>query len=393
MTTPYIPQQPPQLPPGIQYAQQPNYAPPPAYPQQGPPQYQQPYIPPQQPQYQQPYQPPQGMDRNTRLSGPGIPQELQGRTVGEALQYYGIMREDFVRRNQPQQQPPQYQQPQPQQQPYQPPQYQQPQQQQGPPSAQPRGPQQQQQQPVDPMRQIVVEAVREAMPQMLEPLVQPMRQGQVEKAFSDTRMKFAQDPMVPFDRVAGEVVQSLQGADAQTLANPAAWEAAYYHAKGLALSRPQGQQQQPPQGGPQYQPYPQQPSFQQVTPQTQPSAAFIEGPTPPAPSLNGGFGGGSADPRDEIFARRFGVPVEVYRSWKPQQGQQQGPIGLMKQPTPFGGVPPQNAFGGPPVMQQPMYQQPPGWGPQAFQQPMPYQRPVPPGWYDPNLSGGGYSGF
>lgn len=389
MTMPFAPQAP--LPPGIQYAQQPGYAPPPAYPQQQP-QYQQPQYqpPPQQPQAPL-YQPPQGMDRNTRLSGPGIPQELQGRTVGEALQYYGIMREDFVRRNQPQYQQPQAPQfgQQPQQQQQQQPQYQQ-QPQQGQPSAQPRGPQGQ----PDPMRQMVAEVMRETMPGMLEPLVQPMRQSQVEKAYTDTRAKFAQDQMVPFDRVAGEVMQSLQGADPATLANPAAWEAAYYHAKGLALSRPQGQQQQHQlPGGPQYQPYPQAPSFQQVQPQAQPSAAFVEGPTPPAP-MNGAFGGygGSADPRDEIFAKRFGVPVEVYRTWKPAQGQNQGPIGLMKQPTPFGGVPPQNAFGGAPQYQQPMYQQPPGWGPQ-YQQPMQYQRPVPPGWYDPNQNGGGYSGF
>lgn len=387
MTAPFAPQAP--LPPGIQYAQQPGYAPPPAYPQQQP-QYQ------QAPQYQPPpqapqapfYQPPQGMDRNARLSGPGIPQELQGRTVGEALQYYGIMREDFVRRNQPQYQQPQ-QQPQfgqqPQQQQQQQPQYQQ-QPQQGQPSAQPRGPQGQ----PDPMRQMVADVMRETMPAMLEPLVRPVQQDQVERAYGSVRQKFAQDSMVPFDRVAGEVMQSLQGADPATLANPAAWEAAYYHAKGLALSRPQGQQPQPLPGGPQYQPYPQQPSFQQVQAQTQPSAAFVEGPTPPAPSFGGNGFGSSADPRDEIFAKRFGVPVEVYRTWKSQPGNSQGPIGLMRQPTPFGGVPPQNAFGGPPQLQ---YQQPPGWGPQQYQQPMPYQRPVPPGWYDPNLNGGGYSGF
>lgn len=388
MTAPYAPPGTP-LPPGIQYAQQPGYAPPPAYPQQQP-QYQQPQYqpPPQQPQAPL-YQPPQGADRNTRLSGPGIPQELQGRTVGEAMQYYGIMREDFVRRNQPQ-----YQQPQaPQQQPQfgqqyqqgQPP-YQQPPQN-GQPSAQPRGPQGQ----PDPMRQMVADVMRETMPAMLEPLVRPVQQDQVERAYSSVRQKFAQDQMVPFDRVAGDIMQSLQGADPATLANPAAWEAAYYHAKGLALSRPQGQPQQQPAGGPQYQPYPQS-TFQQVQPQTQPSAAFVEGPTPPAPSLNGAFGGGT-DPRDEIFAKRFGVPVEVYRTWKSQPGTSQGPIGLMRQPTPFGGVPPQNSFGGPPQYQQPVYQQPPGWGPQGYQQPMPYQRPVPPGWYDPNLNGGGYSGF
>lgn len=45
------------------------------------------------PQTPQPQAAPAGLDPNTRLSGPGIPPELQGRTVAEALHQYSGMRQ------------------------------------------------------------------------------------------------------------------------------------------------------------------------------------------------------------------------------------------------------------------------------------------------------------
>jgi hypothetical protein len=293
------PQQPP-LPQGYQYAQQPGYAPQPIYPA---PQYQQ-----QPPQLPQQFQ---GQDLNTRLNGAGIPQELQGKTVGEALRYYGIMREDFIRRQQ--QQPQQLQgQPQGGQQQYQQPQggqqqYQQPQG--GQPSAQPRVPQQQQ----DPMRQMIREELGAAIPQALAPITGPLQQDQLAKTYHGVRQRY-QD----WQHYDAEIQQSLNGAPMETLLNPNAWEAAYFHAKGKRATFPQAQQV--PQQG--YQPYPSamgyqpQQQFSQVQqqpPQQFQPGSFVEGPTPPAPQ----FGpSGQNDPRDEVFARRFGIPVEVYRAAK-----------------------------------------------------------------------------
>src|SRR5690348_9418454 len=97
----------PPLPPGYQLAavpQAPAYpmAPQPMYPAQPQGMPQAPQLPPQFAQAPQGQQ----FDPNQRLYGPGIPHELQGRTMGEAIRYYGIMREDFVRRQQaPQGQP------------------------------------------------------------------------------------------------------------------------------------------------------------------------------------------------------------------------------------------------------------------------------------------------
>lgn len=371
MTAPYAPQQP-------QYPQ-------PVYPAQppGPPQYQQPYVPPptQQPGYapppaypQAPPPPPapQAVDLNARLYGAGIPPELQGRTVGEGLRYYGIMREDFAQRQaamrtqqplqgQPQQQAPQYQQ--------QPPQ--------GQPSAQPRGIPGQA--PIDPMRQYVAEAIRDVMPEFMNPVIQPIQQQNLERTYNGVKSRY-QD----WNQFEGEILQSLQGADLATLNNPAAWEAAYRHAVGNAVIRQrQGPQQQfqqpgPPQGGPpQYQP--QQPQYPQYPQQAQ---TFVEGPTPPAPMGGPGYGPGQ-DPRDEDFARRFGVPVEVYRSWRG------GRVGML--PDPRQQVPPQDVWGyaRPPQQQYPQGG-PPGYPPQGYAPNGQYSPPPPPGFYQPPVNGASY---
>jgi hypothetical protein len=372
--SPGQPQYQPPMQPGYQYAQQPGYAPPPAYQQAPPPAY-------TQPQYQQPQQQPQqmpqqlqGSDLNQRLYGPGIPAELQGKTVGEGLRYYGIMREEFIRRGQqPQQQAPQFQQ-QPQQQPQQ---FQQPQ---GQPSAQPRGPQQPQ---GDPMRQYVEEAIRQVMPEMLAPVVQPIQQQHVQRVYQETKSKYpdwAQHEAV--------IIQSMQGADP-----PGAWETAYRHAVGDAIVRqrqgqqqPQGQGYQPYGSGPPQQQYQQQ--LQQFDPQAQyrppqmqganGAPTFVESPTPPPPQMpQQGY-----DPADEMAAKRFNIPVEVYRSWKG------GRIGLLHQPSQ--GIQPQNAYGQPQLQMQPQmqnnYPPQPQYPPQGFPQ-------VPPGYYQPPTQNGvGYNG-
>lgn len=327
----YSPGQPQQAPPGVQFAQQPGFAPAPMYPVPGfapQPAYPQGQQPMQYPQ-QAPQMPqfPQGTDLNQRLYGPQFPQELQGKTLGEAIRYYGIMREDFVNRTQQRQQPPLQGQPgfQPQQG-----QFQQPQQgrnygpQQGFQSAQPQFPGQPQQ--PDPMRQMIQEAVQDA----LQPVVADSVQSRTEKAYAEIARRYPD-----FQHFAGEVFQSMQGAPPQMLVDPRAWEATYFHAKGRRTTFPYqqggpgfqptpiGQPQAAPQWPQQPQMPPQQPGFQGFPsqgpggypPQGQPTA-FVEGPTPAAPMT--GYPGqqGGADPRDEMFARRFGVPVEIYRMSK-----------------------------------------------------------------------------
>lgn len=381
------PQQPPQYqqpmyPAGqpLQYNQQPGFAPAPAY---GP-----------QYQPQQPAPLPQqfsGADLNARLGGPGIPQELQGRTVAEGLRYYGIMREEFMRQRQMQQgqQPLQGQpQQQPQSQPQQP-QFQQPQQQ--PFSAQPRVPGQQSAQG-DPMREYITQSLREVLPEMLAPVVLPAQQRAVQDTYTQVRSRYSD-----WQQYEGDIMQSLQGANAQQLSNPEVVEAAYFFAKGRAQSRaPQGQPQPPYGTAPQYQPqWPQQPQQAppqqwpgyQPQPQFQQQPAFVEGPTPPAPSQFGPQGQQN-DPRDEIFARRSNMPLEVYRSWKQQQGQS-NQLGILK--VPQAGIGPQQGNGQP---QQPNYGPPqqqgyPVYPPQQFQPAPQFQQPQPPGWFQPSLNGAG----
>lgn len=383
MTAPYVPQGQPQP---VIPTQQPGFAPPPAaYPQgygyppapQAPPQG---YAPqgyaPQAPYPQAPQSPfgtsgIAGLDPNTRIYGPQYPQELQGKTVGEAMRYYGIMREDFVRRNAPQYpQQPQGQPPAPAG--GQPPQGQ-------PPSAQPRGTGQPQ---GDPMRQYVADAVREVLPEALAPVVQPINQQNLERVYNSVKSRYPD-----WQQYEGEILQSLQGADMNTLNNPQSWEAAYRLAVGnRAVAARQGQA---PQGGPPapgYQPYgygqPQQPQYQppQALAYMAPPPAFVEGPTPPAPSYGGPGAPGSADPRDEMMAKRFGIDVNVYRSWKG------GRVGFMRHPQaqhqpadPWGNpIPPTAPPQGPPGY-------PPQYQPQQPYAPYgaPYSPPPPPGYYQP----------
>jgi hypothetical protein len=366
MTVPFYPgpptgypqqgyQQPlPPMQPGVhttQVQQQPSFGyPQPMYPvaPQQPPQ-----GPPVQPQFQQPA----GADMNQRVWGPGVPPELQGKTVGEAMRYYGIMRQDFITRQQP---PAPQQQSAPQGQP-------QPSQQQGFQSAQPRPQHQPQHDQIDPIRQAVNEA--------LAPIVGPIQQQNLLGTYNSVKGRFAD-----WQHYEHEILGSMQGADQSIVTNPASWEAAYYHAKGRRLSQPQqgqqpGQQFQSQQGGPQFSsqnyPVPQQQGWQ--PPQPGGGQTFVEGPTPAAP----GMSPQQFDPRDESFARRFNVPVEVYRSWKG------GRFGMMPQPQVSSFAQPQI----PTQQLQPQYQQP--------QQQMGFQpfQPQVPSYATPFTNGGGNNGF
>ncbi len=364
----------PQYPYGYQpvYTQQ-QQVPQPAYPG----------FAPQQPMQPQPQMPNLQGDLNARLpaNDPSIPQELRGKTVGEALRFYGIMREDFVNRQQQRQQPAQ-QQPQGQQQ------YQQQPQSQAGWGRQPGQQHQQFQQP-DPVRDTVREVMNEVLPQALAPIVQPMQQQQLLSTYNAVKARFGD-----WQQVEGDVLQSMQGAEPATLMNPAAWEAAYYHAKGKVMTQrqlpagPQQQQQNQGYGPPMPQQYQQQPQAQvpvyQVPQQGYQGPLgnqFVEGPTPPA----NGMYAQQQDPRDEMFARRFNMPLEVYRSWK------SGRVGLMPQQQPQQ-MPQMNGQN----MQQPQQpnfnQQPqaPYGYPQAGM--TQFGQPSVPGFYQPQqMNGGGYA--
>ncbi len=240
MPVPQMPQPQPQYQqnPQQQYQQQPQYQP--AWqggqqiPQQQP-QYpgQQPQQPVQQPQRQQAPGQQIQFDQQGRMFGSGLPQELQGKTMAEAVGMYGVMRQYAVQ-NQAQQQPPQRQQ--------------QPalQQQQGRPNffADPEG------------------AIERAIERKLAPVLEQTTQTQITEA----RNAVAQLHPQQFAQYEGEVLQRLHGLPAETLANPAAWRMALQQVVGEKAM--QGQLQQPVP-----QPQPQQQWQQTVPPQMQPRMA------------------------------------------------------------------------------------------------------------------------
>ena len=300
-------------------------------------------VPPQQ--YQQPPQqaPQQGqpgqLDMNQRLHGPNVPPEIQGKTLGEAMRFYNVMRQDFLERQQGQrQQQPQNQGVAPGQQPGQP-QYQgqQPQ----------RGyiPPQQQESQDDAIRRVAADAVRS----VVAPILQPIQQASSRTVKQGVAARF--HDWGQFDQ---QIEEMLSGADPSVLMNPGIWETAYYNVKGRAFSQPPQQgQQQFQQGAPAPQQFqPQQQPWQTAAPQAQPpynpNGYFVESPTPAAPSPTGA-GPNVAEPHDHIMARKFNMPVEEYRLWKggnvapPPQAQvqtqqftQQPPQYPQQQPAPYG---------------------------------------------------------
>lgn len=242
------------------------------------------------------------LNRRIQHGDQNFPPELWGRTMGEAIRYYGIMRQDFVARQsaqqnqqplqgQPAQQP--AQRPQPQYQPA-------PQQ---PPNTPPTG-------YIPPAQQttevpLTLEGVQRVVQETLTRAMAPMAQASAVSVQQQMRSKFAD--WMQYEQA---ILAELQGVDPTGLLNPSLWESAYYYVKGKwHTENPQRQQltgyapQQvnpPAPGGPIYQPVP--------------SEFFSEAPTPPSVQQNAA--GQLNDPLDEVYARRFGMPVEEYRAWK-----------------------------------------------------------------------------
>lgn len=166
------------------------------------------------------------IDPNTILDGPGVPPELRGRRFGQVMSAYSNLAEDFVRRqgfqrsggqpgvgqSQQRQQEPQGQQH----------------------GQQPQG--QQRQQPTDWRQEI-----RGIVQEVVAPLQQRTTAQSAHEALTQARQRIPD-----FAELEQDIVQSLQGAGPDALANIAVWESAADLARGRRMR--QGQLLPPPHG-------------------------------------------------------------------------------------------------------------------------------------------------
>lgn len=258
-------------------------------------------------------------DQQGRMTGPGLPQELQNKTMQEAIGLYGVMRNSYVQTQaQPgrQQQQVQQQQPQPQQ-------PQQPQAQRGSFWTDPEG----------------------TLDRMLNQRLAPILQQSQEQSIETARNSIAQMHPQHFAQYEGEIYQRLNGLPPETLANPRAWQLALEQVIGEKAMAGQFNPGQTPQGQPnnggfvQMNPqhpgqYPGQPQAQQqVAPQIQPpqypravlpweraqnqqvmpQPFFAESPSA---GINGGFDPngvvGQLNPAQVEVARRMGLTPQQY---------------------------------------------------------------------------------
>lgn len=265
----------------------------PAAPQQ--PQVQQPQAP--QPQVQQPAAPqapqqPQTLDPNVRIqAGQGFPPELVGRTLGEAMNIYGVMRQQFISTQQPGAQP-QTQPGQPQQQPVQP---------------RPGMPPANALPTLDNISQVVRAEVKQALGAAVNELQFPSAVARAAEPIDS--MPFGKSP-----EVHNLMRQSMQGLAPEAFTNPNIWVSAYRMAVGqLAesgrLGQLQAQVQQPQQPS-----VPGGPTMSQLNGQQwQPAGSFF------TESPNGGqqFQNTQQISADErVVAARFKMTDQQYMDWK-----------------------------------------------------------------------------
>lgn len=271
----------------------------------------------------QPPQPPReltGADLSVRIAAndQNFPRELWGKTIGEAMRYYAIMRQDFINRNQGPQpgQPPLVGQPA------------------GPTAQPPAAPVASAQPPArtwqpsaappapaapaggfDPsqMRDMIREEMRAALN------TSSMATVSIQTVYQQVRAEFPDWPQ--YD---AEIQASVASADPETKLNPELWRGAYYFVKGKALS----------QGQPAYVPRDAQGRDSRgaiVTPPPPMAPAFTESPTPPPSNTDTSVN----DPNDFVWAARFNIPVEEYRAWK--NGNVPAPQRPAAPQPPFGG--------------------------------------------------------
>jgi hypothetical protein len=218
-----------QIPPQMQPQQQPAQWPP---RQQAPWQQQ---VPAQQaPMTQQP-----GVDLNSRLSGAGIPPELQGRTVQELVAIHNGLRQVHIQSLAGGQQPQaQLQQQAPQQQPA---------------TQQPGAPAWDWRNPGASTEAVVERALDRAITTRLGPMLAPLQQQSAISTITAARAQAVnQVGAQQFAQLEPLINQSLQGIDPQALMNPATWVVAAERAMGQLILQGRMQQQQAPvqQSGP-----------------------------------------------------------------------------------------------------------------------------------------------
>lgn len=266
---------------------------------------------------------------NVVLDGPGVPQELRGRTWGDARRLYTALSSEWLQRNGRPQTPAAQtlasQGVAPGQHPGQP-QYQ-PQQQMQQGQQDPRGAQQPQfwQNPDQRIQQIVSETVQ----QSLEPVLRQTRGQAIIQARG-----VAAEGIADFQQLEPYVMQQLAGASPEDLQNPQVWIAASELVRGRLVAAgqyqfPTQQRQQIPGRGYGQQNYgspatlPSQPAYGMSAPPAH--SFFSEGPT--APSI-GGFGpSGAPQPTqdDMFYASKWQMPIDQFMAWKyGQQVQQPG---------------------------------------------------------------------
>lgn len=243
-----------------------------------------------------------GAQLNIRIAhnDPSFPPELWGKTLGEAMNYYKVMKVDFMRNNPPGGQPPLRGEPQrgytppPAAAPAPAPTY-------TPPSFGYQPPQPAPAPAFDPaqMKQMIEEAVGSAL-------------GPVNQISAESVMRQVAARFPDWGTYHAEILSSVAGADPRQLLSPQLWESTYYHAKGRQLSDPNRQT-------PQYVPNNGDPFGNTSTPpdaiRTAPPPVFTESPMPSAPANANGANSNDA-PEDFSMAARFGISVQEYRAWK-----------------------------------------------------------------------------
>lgn len=245
-------------------------------------------------------------DAQGRLYGPGIPQELQGRTMQESLQAYNVMRQaaiQNVRQPMPQQQ-------QPVQQPAQ-------QRQSAPPAgAAPRSIF------ADPdgfIEQKIGSILDQKLGQYLAPVLEQTQEQQIQQARTQVANLYPQ-----FSQYEGAVIQRLQGLPPETLANPHAWRLALLQEIGEQTLRQQ-QPGRPPQQGGYQQMQPPAPQGWQPASQNQQPGGWNQQPMAPAGSFftespsAANYGGmdpsqapGMLSPQQLAVAQKFGMTPQQY---------------------------------------------------------------------------------
>ena len=257
---------------------------------------------------QQQVQAPQGIDLNQRVQGPGIPADLQGRTVGEIIQIHNGMRQVHTQLMSMQQQP-----------------------QQGAPAQ----PQPQTQAQVQPGSQVqnqgdwdwrnpkasVTAAVREVLGTELQslrnelaPVTQAGGLNLIERAIDTARA--AVGPT--FTQFEPLIRQQLQGANPRDLMNPQVWQVAAERAIGMTALQQQRMMAAQPQVQQTQQQQPQPPGLyagQVVLPGQQPlpnlSTFFSEQPNQGGP----GAQGFQLSPLQVYAASQMGIPLDQYAAF------------------------------------------------------------------------------